>query len=485
MPDNLKQKTIKGASWSIVEQVLTRGVNLVISVVLARLLSPSDYGLVGMMGIFIALSQLFIDGGLTGALIRTKDASEKDFSTVYIINLVMSVVFYAILFFCAPLVADFYGQPLLRPLMRVFALIIVLGSISSVHGTRLTMRLDFRTKTRISILSAIISGVIGLICAYRGMGVWALVVQSLSSSLVLMVLTMVLVRWMPRLAFSVASFKRLFSYSSKMLVASVISVIYENSYALVIGKRFSSADLGQYSQAGKFPQVTNSVIVGALNRVAFPVLSQVQDDDERLLRAYEKYIQLTCFIIFPLLLWMCGAARPLVSYLLTDKWLPCVPLMQMICIGKLTEGITRINLNLLYVKGRSDLVLRLEVIKKVIAFSILFATMFFDITVMCLGQVAYAFIAMYLNTYYTKKILGYGIWSQIKVIYPYFLISLAVLTEALLAAVLIPNRLVALAVSLLLGGLSYFLLSRWSGVYAYQEALSVAKAAWRKLPWTR
>ena len=300
MADNLKQKTIKGASWSLVEQVLTRGVNFAIGIILARMLSPTEYGLVGLLGIFLALSQLFVDGGLTSALIRTKNPSEKDFSTVYIINLVLSLLFYALLFFCAPLVASFYDEPLLTPLMRVMSLILILGSISSVQGTLLTIRVDFRTKSNISIVSAVVSGIVGIVCAYRGMGVWALVAQSLASSFVLMVMTLVLVRWMPRLVFSVDSFKRLFSYSSKLLAASVISVIYDNAYPMVIGKRFSAADVGLYSKGGKFPSLINSILVGGLNRVAFPVLSQVQDDDERLLRAYEKYIQLTYFIIFPI-----------------------------------------------------------------------------------------------------------------------------------------------------------------------------------------
>ncbi|MBQ1673442.1 MAG: oligosaccharide flippase family protein, partial [Bacteroidales bacterium] len=237
MAETLKQKTIKGASWSFVEQILTRGVNFVIGIILARLLSPTDYGLVGMLGIFIAISQLFIDGGLTSALIRTKDASDQDFSTVYIINLTLSFVFYAILYFCAPLVADFYDQPLLKPLMRVIALILIISSVASIHGTLLTIRVDFKTKSYISIAAALLSGVTGIICAYRGMGVWALVAQTLSSAIVMTVMTLALVRWMPKLVFSKESFRRLFSYSSKLLAASFISVVYDNAYPMVIGKR--------------------------------------------------------------------------------------------------------------------------------------------------------------------------------------------------------------------------------------------------------
>jgi len=473
MPDSLKQKTIKGATWSFVEQFLTRGVNLIIGIILARLLSPTDYGLVGMIGIFIALSQLFIDGGLTSALIRTKNPSDKDFSTVYIINLALSVVFYFLLFFSAPFVAEFYGQPLLKPLMRAVALILIISPIASIHGTLLTIRLDFKTKSYISIISSIASGIIGIICAYKGLGVWALVAQSISSAVIVTLVTLLFVRWMPRLVFSKESFKNLFSYSSKLLAASVISVIYDNIYPNVIGKRFSAADVGQYSQAGRYPGIANGTITGALNRVAFPVLSQIQDDDSHLLSVYEKYIQLSCFMIFPVMMGLCGCARPFVSVLLTDKWLECVPLMQILCFSLITNGITTINLNLLYVKGRSDLVLRLEIIKKSIAFIILFISMFFSLKVMCCGQVLYSFIALYLNTFYTKRILGYGFFQQIKVIYPYFLISLIVLAEALLASMLITNSFLSLVVALVICPLSYWFVSKTLQLYAYQETIGL------------
>ena len=470
MSDNLKQKTITGVSWSFVEQILARGINFVIGIVLARLLSPSDYGLVGMLSIFLAISQLFIDGGLTGALIRTKKPTEEDYSTVYIINLGMSVFFYVVLFFAAPYVADFYSQPVLKSLMRAISLVLVIGSLASVQGTILSIRVDFKTKTVISIYSSLIPGIFGIACAYKGMGVWALVAQSLASCFVATVATLAFVRWFPRLFFSRESFKRLFSYSSKMLLASIVSTIYDNAYPLVIGKRFSATDVGQYSRAGQFPGLANSTITGALNRVAFPILSQIQDDDERLIRVYDKYIQLAYFVVFPVLLLLCGSAKPLVSFLLTDKWLACVPLMQIICFGQMTNCMTTINLNLLYVKGRSDLVLRLEIFKKIIAFAILFISMFFSIQVMCFGQVLYSFIAVYLNTYYTKQLLGYTFRDQIRAITPYFLMGLFVLAISLLSSSFIQNCLLSLLVSYTLGPLVYWLIARRTAPYAYREA---------------
>lgn len=475
MVESLRNKTLIGVSWSFAEQLLTRGANFIIGIIIARILSPTDYGLVGMLSIFLAISQLFIDGGLTSALIRTKNPTETDFSTVYLVNIILSLVFYGLLFFCAPAIADFYHQPLLTPLTRVIALTLVISSIASVQGTLLTIRVDFRTKTYISIITSLVSGLTGIFCACQGFGVWALVAQTLVSTTLMSLLTLLFVRWIPKLVFSIESFYRLFSFSSKYLAASCIRVIYDNSYPLAIGKRFSPADVGLFARGGQFPGIVDSTITGALDRVAFPVLSQIQDDNERLLRIYENYIQLSCFLIFPVMMGLCGCARPLVLILLKEQWLACVPIMQILCFGKMLYGVITINLNLLYVKGRSDLVLKMEIIKKSIAFAILFITMSFGLKAMCYGQVLYTFIALYLNTYYTKKILGYTFSKQMKAIVPYFLLSLTVLAISVLSSRLIPNEYFSVLVSLVLCPIVYFTLARTSHLYAYQEAKNLLR----------
>lgn len=470
MSESLKSKTVNGVLWSFVEQISTRGSNFVTGIIIARVLSPTDYGLMGMLGLFIALSQLFIDGGLTSALIRTKNPSEKDFSTVYIINIVLSVFFYFLLFFCAPIIASFYDQPLLKPLTRAVALVLVIASVASIQGTLLTIRIDFRTKTYISFFSSLISGIIGIICAYRGWGVWALVAQSIISATMISVLTIVFVRWIPRLVLSKDSFLRLFSYSSKLLAASCLRIIYDNSHPFVIGKLLSPADVGLYSRGGQFPGVIDSTMTGALNRVAFPVLSKVQDNNPLLLSVYEKYIQLFCFLVFPIMMILCGCAKPLISLLLKDHWLACVPLMQILCFANMTYGISMININLLYVKGRSDLVLRLEIQKKIIAFLILFSTMFFNLKVICCGQILYAYVGLYLNTRYTKKLLGYSIRNHLKSVIPYFILSLIVLFLSYSLCLLIKTSLLAIIVSLILCAIVYLLMAKLLNLYAFREA---------------
>lgn len=470
MADNLKQKTIKGVSWSFVEQILTRGVNFVIGIILARLLSPTDYGLVGMLGIFIAISQIFIDGGLASALIRQKNPSDQDFSTVYIVNMTLSVVFYFLLFFTSPLIASFYNQPLLKPILRVLSLTLVIGSAASIHGVLLTIRVDFKTKSLISFLAAILSGAAGIIFALKGFGPWALVAQSVTSAVVVAFLTLVLVRWMPRLVFSKDSFRNLFSYSSKVLATSLIGTIYYNAYPMVIGKRFTPGDVGLFSRAGQFPNVVNDTFNSAFNRVSYPILSRVQDNDQRLVEVFEKYLKVFCFCTFPVLMGLCGCSRPLVSLLLTDKWLDCVPLMQLLCFSLLPNGIILFNLNLLYVKGRSDILLRVEIIKKIIMFSIMFLSMFFGLKAMCCSIILNSCIDFCFCARCTKKILDYPMIRQLKALLPYLLTSLVVLAESFFICRLILDNWLSLILSLVVCSASYVLLSKVFHLYAYQEA---------------
>lgn len=470
MADDLKKKTVTGVSWSFVEQILTRGVNFVIGIILARLLSPTDYGLVGMLAIFLAISQLFIDGGLASALIRQKNPSDEDFSTVYIVNMTLSVVFYFLLFFTAPLIASFYNQPLLKPILRVLSLTLVIGSAASIHGVLLTIRIDFRTKSLISFLAAILSGSVGIVFALKGFGPWALVAQSLSSAVVVALLTLALVHWMPRLVFSRKSFHNLFSYSSKVLATSLIGTIYYNAYPMVIGKKFTAGDVGLFSRAGQFPNVVNDTFNSAFNRVSYPVLSRVQDDDQRLIEVFEKYIKVFCFCTFPFLMGLCGCSRPLVSLLLTDKWLDCVPLMQLLCFSLLPNGVILFNLNILQVKGRSDIMLRVEVIKKLIMFSIMFLSMFFGLKAMCCSIILNSCIDFCFCAYYTNKVLDYTIVQQIKAILPYLLTSLVVLVESYFICRFIQDNWLSLVMSLVVCSISYVLLSKVFHLYAFQEA---------------
>lgn len=480
MSSDLKKKTVSGVLWSFAGQFSVQGIQFLVSIVLARLLSPDDYGMIGMLAIFLAISQVFIDGGFSSALIQRKECDDTTYSTVFYINVGISILCYGILFVAAPFIASFYGQPILKDIARVSSLSLIIGALSATNTVQLTKRIDFKTQSKINVLSAILSGITGIVMAYSGFGVWALVAQSVSLALFKLIMTVMSVRWFPSLVFSGTIFKELFSFGSKLVVVSLISSVYTNIRSLIIGKRFSPADLGQYTTANKFATMAGTSLSGVLYNVSFPVLSKVQDDDAVLLDAYKRFLSVSAFAIFPLMMLLAGIAEPLIRFLVTDKWLECVPFLQILCFGWMYDCLTKINLNLLYVKGRSDLVLRLEIVKKTIAFTILFASCFLGIIGICVGAAIYDFIAFFCNTYYTKRLLGYGFKEQFLQTLPYLLLSLMVLAVSLLVCSLNLSPLPLILIAVTASGTIYLMLSWAMRLSALKELLTILKQLFKK-----
>lgn len=472
---NLKSKTVNGVIWSFVERFSVQGVVFVLDLIIARIIGPDNYGLIALLAIFMTISQVFIDGGFSSALIQRKQRTDTDYSTVFYINLGISILTYVALFFAAPLIASFFNQPILAPITRVYSFNLVLNSLVAVNRTRLTINVDFKTQSKISFYSAVLSGVVGVTLAVMGYGVWALVVQALVLAALNVLLSFYYVRWFPRATFSVQSFRSLFSFGSKLLVANLISAVYSKAYDMVIGKKYDETSLGLFSRADKFNQFASSNISGVLQRVSFPVLSAIQDDDDRLRHAYKKYMQISALVVFPLILGMCGVARPMIEVLLGQQWMGCVTMLQILAFAYLWDCVVMVNLNLIYVKGHSDYVLRLEIVKKFIAFAILAVTLFFDITVICCGRVVYSMIAFYLNTYYTKKLLNYGFGAQLRELAPILFMSLVVAGLGLAISALIINAVVALVVSLVVCPVAYVALCRVLKVEAFNELLLIVK----------
>ena len=421
--ENLKQKTVSGIMWSAIERFSLQGVQFIIQIILARLLLPSDYGMIGMLAIFLQVAQVFIDSGFTNALIQKKDRTEEDFATVFYFNILVAVLFYGILFFSASLIADFYNMPTLVLVIRFIALSLIINALSAIHRTKLIISVNFKTQSKISLGAAFISGVIGIWMAYVGCGVWALVWQTLLNSIILTILFYCLVHWKPLHTFSKSSFERLFNFGSKLLISSLINTVYRNLYTIVIGKKFSVVELGYYTRAEQFAIFPSNNLNALVSRVAYPILSSIQDDDKCLTNAYRNYIRLSSYIIFPLMVGLLVLANPIISLLLTDKWSGVVILLQILCLDWMFDHLSQINLNLLWVKGRSDLSLRLEIIKKTIAIFILFVSIPFGLEVMCWGRVIYSLIATYLNTYYTNSLIDLTLKLQVKDVFPSLILS--------------------------------------------------------------
>jgi O-antigen/teichoic acid export membrane protein len=423
MNEGLSSQSISGIKWSVIERFSVQGIQFVIGLLLARLLTPSDYGIFGLLAIFMAISQTIIDSGFSKALIQKRDRTETDFSTTFFFNIVVGVICYLALFVASPYIASFFNEPILRDILPFLAINLFLNSLVVVPVAKLSIRVDFKTLSKASVISTATSGTLGIILAYNDAGVYALVVQSVSYSFINVLLLWYLLRWIPQRKFSWKSFKTLFTYGGNVLVASIISTIYDNINTLVIGKFYTPKDLGYFTRGQQFPSLLSTNLTSIVQRVTFPILSKIQDDDNRLSSVYRDYIKMSSLVIFFLLIFLGSIAKPLIILLLTETWADAVIYLQVFCYALMFDHISAINLNLLYVKGKTNLVLRLEVIKKSIAFFILLVSIPFGVFAICFSKVVYCQIAIYINTYYTGKLLSLGYIKQLKDYIPYFFIA--------------------------------------------------------------
>lgn len=451
---SLKQKAISGILWSSVETFTSSGMQLIFGIFLARILSPKDFGLIGMLTIFMAVSQTFIDSGFTNALIRKKDCTESDLSTVFIFNLAIGAILYGILFISASTIAVFFKEPALKGLLQVLALGLIIESLTIIQRTILTKRVDFKLQTRISVIATIISGSLGVLLAIKGFGVWSLVFMSLARQVINSILLWIWNNWKPVLVFNLEAFRELFTFGSKLLASGLLDTIYRNVYFLVIGKYFSAQELGYYTRADQFKTYPSQGITTIVSRVTYPVLSQMQDDQILLKEGYKKMIKNIMLITFVLMLGMAAIAEPMTVALVGEKWKPSVIYLQMLCFVGMLYPLHALNLNMLNVMGRSDLFLRLEVIKKLLAIPTILIGILFGIKIMIVGMFINSIISYYLNSYWSGKLINYSISEQIKDITPSFILgSVVALAVYLLGYVIHFNCYIQLIIQIILGAI--------------------------------
>lgn len=480
MSDNLKQKTQKGLVWSFVERFSTQGIQFVFSVILARLLSPDDYGIIAMPLVFLSIAQCFIDSGFSGALIRKPDLTEDDLSTAFYFNIGVGTVCYLALFLASPLIADFYHTPVLADLLKVTALATLFNPLCAVQQAILTRKIDFRTQAVVSLSGAIVSGIVGLVMAYKGFGVWSLVCQQVGGNIIRTVLLWTMGRWVPKRRWSWESFRYLWGFGSKMLGSALLETTYNNIYPIVIGKFFSAGDLGNYTRAYQFASLPSSNVTGVLQRVTFPVLSTIQNEDDRLARNYRKILRLSAFLIFPMMLMLSAIADPLVRILLTDKWEGCIILLQIVCFSMMWYPIHAINLNLLTVKGRSDLFFRLEIAKKVVGVAIMCVTIPNGILWMVSGGIVGSMISLVINTYYTGKLIRVGYLEQMKDLLPIFGVSLVMWLLIHASLWLTSNLYIQLPLGILVGAIVYVVGAKWLLRSEWEDAMGMIPARFRR-----
>lgn len=481
MSESLKSKTVKGVGWSAIDNVAQMGVTFLVSIVLARLLSPDDYGLIGLITIVTAVCTTLVNGGFSTALIRKKDITDDDYNTAFIVNLGMSLLLYAVVYLCSPFIADFFQRKELIPLTRVSSLGLVVGALSLVQQARLTKRIDFKSQTKITLVASVASGVIGIVMALLDFGVWALVAQTLSNQALRTIFLWVVNRWTPQLRFSKDSFHNLFGFGWKMMLSGLLDTVWKELYQVVVGKFYNPATLGQYTRAGQFSKMLSSNLTNVIQRVTYPVLSNIQDDKERMISAYRKMIKITMFITAIGMFFLGAIAEPLLYCLIGPKWHEAATYLPLICISGSTYPLHAMNLNMLQVQGRSDLFLGLEIIKKIIALGPLFIGAFVGIMPMLYTNILTSVICYFLNSYYSGKLLGYSSWMQMKDIAPSYGVATLVALSVFFLKYLPISNWAILPMQIVMGGVVFILLSDMFKMKEYKALLGIANPYFKKI----
>ena len=455
----IKNKEVNSILWSGIERFSAQGAQFLLSILIARLVTPSDYGLIAMLTIFLSVAQQFVDSGFSNAIIQKTDRKEIDYYTVFYFNLIISIIIYAVLFWCSPYIAIFYSEPDLEIVAKWIGLNIILTAFYIVPRTKFVIDLNFKIQTKTSFVAVVVSGVVGIVLASYGYGVWALVVQSLLNSLISLSLYWGLSKWKLKFIFSWFSFKTLFSFGYKLLVVGMLHVIFANIYTLIIGRRFAVTDVGYFNRSQTFATFPSVNITSIICRVLYPIQCHVQNDDYLFKRKFIQYLRATIYIVFPLMICLCVLAKPFILVVLNEKWLSISSILSILCIAYMWYPLTALNWQLLTAKGRSDLALKAEIVGKVLSILILLLTLPFGIMVICYGIIIANVVDIIIIIYYARKITGIGYLLELRILYPIVFISLIMSGGMYVTQFLFVNPYLQLIIGVIVGGSIYLSLS--------------------------
>jgi O-antigen/teichoic acid export membrane protein len=469
---SLKETTSKGFLWNAMEKFSVKGIQFVIGIILARLLMPADFGLIGMIAVFIAISQSFIDSGMGSGLIQKQDRSNKDFSTVFVFNFGLSFLFYVLLYISAPYIALFYETPLLVPIIRVVGINIIISALAIVQRTRLTIDMDFKTLAKVNVLAELVSGPIAVYFAYVGYGVWSLVIKQIIGSVIMVLLLWSYSRWQPSLLFSKESFKKLFRFGSNLLISGIYAQIMNYIYNIFIGKYYAASQLGNYTQGKQLAELPALTISGILSQVTYPLLSGLQNNRLKMVSVFRNLIKMSAFVIFPMMTCIAILSDPFIRLFLGDKWLSAIPIMQWMCFARIFYPLSALNLDILNANGRSDLFLKVDLSKAPLMIIALLITLPISVKAMVIGQVIYSLICYFINAYVPGKLLGHGAFSQLKTIWPTMILTLIMAILVLLSINFIETDFLKLLIGIAVAVISYVGISH---VLKFEELLEFKK----------
>lgn len=473
---SMNKKISVGVFWNLASFMLNRGASTIFTLFLARLLAPESFGLIAMLMIVMELAQHFSQSGLGLALIRSKEVSEEDLSTIFYSNLILSILAYAGLFSIAPFLSAFYQQPLLVDLLRVLGLVVFLNAMTIVPTALLSRQMNFRTQMIANTLGVIVSGIVAVLLAWHGVGVWSLVAQSMVATAVTVSIIWYTTAWVPKLLFSIDSFKRLFGFGVNLLAIGVVRILVENSYIVVIGRVFSAEVTGLYFFSSKISQLISMQLTRAVQRATLPAMATLQEDSKSLRRKYRQIIQTMMFFISPVMGMTAAMAEPLIEAILGEQWNGAIVYTQLLCIVAALYPLHAINVNVLNVKGRSDLVLKIGLIKNATSLLLLFGTLSFGVFWIIVGQIINSFVSLLPNTYYTVRLIDYGIKDQLlDVIKPVLAAVIAAFSVHLIVIFSDLAPFYLLVVGSFGGIVIYSLLCRFLRVNAFEKILSRIK----------
>ena len=443
--------------WGSVDTFLTKGLNFVFNLLIARQLLPQDYGAIAILCIIMCFSQCFVDSGFGTALVRKNNRTAADYSTVFYFNIVIALIIYVVIFLASPYIAHFYGIPELSSVTKVYSVTLIINAFAIIQNAKLTIDVNFKEFAKISLITASVSGTVGLLMASHGYGVWALVTQAVTNSLFRTILLWIASKWKPQMLFSWKSFKDFFNFGSKILGGSLINVLYNNIYPLIIGKVFSPASLGAYTRGENIAKFPSESAIGIIANVSLPVLSSIQDDELRLKQSFREIVRLSSFIIFPLMIGVSAVADPFIRICLTDKWEATIPLLQILCYALIWNPIINLNYVILKIKGRSDYFLKATILSKILGITILCLTIKFGLMIICIGQIFGMFINIPISTYFVDKIINYNFRQLVRDTKHIFLLAFSMGILVTIIVLLMPTMSMKLIIGSL-SGISYYIL---------------------------
>lgn len=455
-----KKQVIFGFFWRFAERIVAQGVSFIVTLVLARILMPRDYGTVALIVVITNILQVFVDSGMGNALIQKQNADEIDFSTAFYFNVVVCVIIYSLLFIASPIIANFYNKPEMLPMLRVAGITILISGLKNIQQAYVSRNLIFKKFFFSTIIGTLISAVVGIYMALKGFGAWALIAQTLTNTTIDAFVLWITVKWRPVLAFSFTKFKELFKFGWKLLVSSLLDTVYSNLRQLIIGKMYTSSELAYYNRGKQLPELATVNIDTSINSVLLPAMSRSQDDKVELKKMTRRAIRISSYIMWPVMIGLMATANSLVSLILTDKWLPLVPYMRIFCLSFAIWPIHTTNLNAINAMGRSDIFLKLEIVKKIIGMIVLVVTMWFGPLIMAWSMCFTGFISMFINSYPNRKLMDYKYGEQIKDIIPDIILSSIMGVTVYSVEFLHLPTIVTLLVQILLGIVIYIALSK-------------------------